>query len=251
MPTLVSGEACRAEINGKWRAASVVKVTPKTIVVSIDGSKHTLPYARTQKLKKCQPRVRTGRAEVMPAKMTGPRPARALIPTVRVEAVTFTRPCTHGDYGWQLEDAQQADPRYGRALHIYNENLHQQMDKTNNSAGGGNAIARPHRPAGKAIGMPTGEYGGFESLDERCSSFNITAKQAIDDAAAEIVEQVVDNPARYDTVFYCVNRDDPWLIGAGIFAIDRSVREYISKTIHDLPRAIRARAIDKRRRMRA
>ena len=126
------------------------------------------------------------RAEVLPTKAVGPRPERFRPPEIVIEAVAFTRPGTIGDYGWQLQPEQYRE--FGRTLHVYNENMQQQNDKTSRCAGGGNAIARPFRQYGRSIGMPTGHYGGFQSLDELClgHNFNCTAKEGIDLATEEI-----------------------------------------------------------------
>ena len=107
-------------------------------------------------------------AEVVPAKAHQPRPARFRAKTVEVKGVAFEGCNRHGDYGWHLQPQQQDDPKYGRALHIYNENMTQQNDKASTGPGAGNACARPHRAHGRAIGMPTGHYGGVSSMDEWC-----------------------------------------------------------------------------------
>jgi len=122
-----------------------------------------------------------------------------------------------------------------------NENLWQQMTKCTNN-GGGNACVRSFRPQGKSIGIPTGEHGGWLSLDES-TGYGMTAGGAIDLAIAEIVDQVVRHQDRYDRFFYCVNGHDAdtdkadW-IGNGIFHIGDPVREYITQKIRTLPDAI-------------
>lgn len=250
MPSLVSGEACRVEIDGKWVAATVVKAMAKTMTVRTAGVTLTVPHARTQKLKRLAPRRPSSGREVLPVKTAAPRPARASIPNIVVKAVAFTRPGTIGDYTFHLSPEQQRLPEYGRALHIYNENMYQQTNKHDNYAGGGNACARPHRPSGKAIGMPTGANGGFAALDED-TGFGCTAKEAIDRATDEIVEQVCSSPDRYDTVYYCKNHNDPnELIGMGIFHVDLAVRSYITDKIRKLPRVVRDVAYANRRKQR-
>lgn len=207
-------------------------------------------------------RRKTQRREIVPPKNIASRPGRCYIPNVRVEAVTFTGPNKIGDYRWQCADEQQVDPAYGRALHVYNENIWQQMDKTDNAPGGGNAIARRHRPDGRSIGMPTGCFEGFTSLQQVCvrTNFQIpsigvgnsfTAKQVIDAASEEIVMQVCDNPERYDKIYYCTNSADEDLIGMGIFEIESTTRRYITEKIKSLPLAIKKCAIERRRAVRA
>lgn len=237
-----------------WHKGSLVARNKKTLRVRLDGAaasilvpkRETMPVKHNDKHPKA-------RAEVLPAKATGPRPARFRPTTVRVQALTFTGPGQIGDFGWQLSDKQQANPMFGRALHVYNENMHQQHDKSSNSPGGGNAVARPYRATGESIGMPTGWIGGFRSLDEKCTGpgFSCTAKEAIDSATDQIVAQVCENPDRYDTVFYCTNAEDEHeLIGMGIFHIEEATRRYITRKLKELPREITTRERTTRRQMR-
>lgn len=142
-----------------------------------------------------------------------------------------------GDYGFQLQDARDnPDSKYKRGLHVFNENVGQQRDKSS-SPGGGNSIARPYRASGHSIGVPTGNYGGFRSLDEPIDDDD-TAKDAIDEAIDEIVDHVVANPDRFDTIYYCTNGPGDTLIGMGIFHIEPSTREYITARIKALPKLI-------------
>ena len=183
--------------------------------------------------------------EKMPPKRTGPRPGRFCVPKLKVDTVYFRRPNEHGDYAWQLRQSA-----YNSSLHVYNENLRQQRDKSDNFPGGGNACARPYRPTGKSIGVPTGgSYGGFSSLNEQIDSGGAIVKDAIDESVKEIVDHVVENPGRFDTLYYCVN--DPQretdvrkdLIGMGIFNIGRDVRVYISEQLKEIPEKAKKRAI--------
>ena len=204
--------------NKVWSKGSVIAGTSPQHAkkVLIDG--HAKPVSLTKKptmaVKHNDRRKTKERAEVLPTKAVGPRPERFRPPEIVIEAVAFTRPGTIGDYGWQLQPEQYHE--YGRALHVYNENMQQQNNKDSTLAGGGNAIARPFRQYGRSVGMPTGHYGGFQSLDELClgHNFNCTAKEGIDLATEEIVMQVCDNPGRYDKIYYCKNaNDDEELIG--------------------------------------
>ena len=66
--------------------------------------------------------------------------------------------------------------------------------------------------------------------------------------------QVCDHPGRYDKIYYmyCKNaNDDEELIGIGIFNIEDETRRYITAKLKSLPSAIRQRAIDRRRAIRA
>ena len=71
-------------------------------------------------------------------------------------------------------------------------------------------------------------------------------------ATDEIIMQVCDHPGRYDKIYYCKNaNDDEELIGMGIFHIEDQTRRYITAKLKTLPSAIRKRAIDRRRAIRA
>jgi hypothetical protein len=146
-------------------------------------------------------------------------------------------------------------PEYKDVLHVYNENVTQQRDKTSTGAGGGNAIARPKRASGASIGMPTGDRGGFIALDEPMSDGNGTAMAAIVVADQLFVDHVTHNPGRFRKIYYVVNnptrepdeRKD--LIDMGIFNIERNCRVYITDTLKELKHMIAKRAIENRRKL--
>ena len=238
--------------NKVWHKGTVVCGGAKTSVLLDGNAKPILTGKKpTMAIKHNDKRTNKERAEILPTKAIGPRPERFRQPEIVVEAVAFTRPGTIGDYGWQLQPEQHQE--FGRALHVYNENMIQQTDKSSCFAGGGNAIARPHRQYGRSIGMPTGHHGGFQSLDEPVSGygFDCTAKEGIDIATEEIVMQVCDNPERYDKIYYCKNaNDDEDLIGMGIFHIEDTTRRYITAKLKTLPSIIQKRAIERRRAIR-
>ena len=122
-----------------------------------------------------------------------------------------------------------------RTLFVYNENAYTQTDKLQNYPGGGNAIIRPFRPSGRAIGVPTGFDNGFRSLDEQDPQFG-SARTMIDEAIGEIVEHVAANPNRFDAIKFSANHDGK--LGTGIFSIDEQVREYITMRLMTLPKLI-------------
>lgn len=239
--------------NNVWSKGSVSPQHAKKVL--LDGHANPVSFAKkpTMPVKHNGRRNTKERAEVVPAKAVGPRPERFRVPVVQIEAVSYTRPGVIGDYAWQCDDEQQTDPTFGRALHVYNENMFQQMDKSRDGPGGGNAVARPYRSMGRSIGMPTGHYYGFTGLDDTCvgPNFELTAKEGIDMATDEIIMQVCDHPERYDKIYYCKNaNDDEELIGMGIFHIEDETRRYITAKLKTLPSAIRKRAIDRRRAIR-
>jgi hypothetical protein len=241
--------------NKVWTKGTVVCNTPPSKKsVQLDGHALSILIGKkpTMSIKHNGKRLKNVRAEVIPTKAVSPRPERFRPLEIVVEAVAFTRPGTIGDYRWQLQAEQYQE--FGRALHVYNENIPQQLDKMSCLPGGGNACARPYRQYGKSIGMPTGCYGGFKSLDEKCSGigFCLTAKEGIDMATEEIIMQVCDYPDRYDKIYYCKNADDDEeLIGMGIFHIEDTTRRYITDKLKSLPSAIRQRSIERRRSVRA
>ena len=237
-----------------WHKATVERRTGGKTCVRIDGNARSVNVAnkRIMPMKHNGRKAAKGRGEVLPRKPSGgARPERFRAPELIVEAVAYAGNNRHGDYRWQLRDEQLVT--YGKALHVYNENMYQQTDKTDHWPGAGNACARPYRQHGRAIGMPTGYAGGFQSLTELCEGpgFRCTAKEGIDTAADEIVEQVCDNPDRYDRIYYCKNAgDEEELIGMGVFHIEDDVRRYITEKLRSLPQAIRKRAAERRRALR-
>ena len=224
--------------------------TASKVRVLVDGDSKTIDVARKHvcPIKHNGKRASRTSTKVVPIKAQQPRPVRFRVKTIEVEGVAYEGGNRHGDYSWHLQPQQQDDPKYGRALHIYNENMTQQNDKASTGSGAGNACARPHRAHGRAIGMPTGHYGGFSSMDEWCDGFNCTAKAGIDLATTDIVTQVCDNIDRYDRIYYCFNAgDQEKLIGMGVFHINDSVRKYITKQICDLSSKIAQRQREQRR----
>ena len=212
---------------GAWRKAE--RVADRACLVKLgDGS---LAIGRNF------PQKHNGRStrstyERLPHKRTCARPGRKRVPAITVEAVAFRRPGEDGDYAWQLEQAA-----YNNKLHIYNENI---VDQRNQCTfpGAGNACARPYRPEGKSIGMPTGTVIGYRALDELVLGTE-TAKDTIDAALSEIAEHILRHPGRFDTILYCVNeRDDRKLIGCGTFHVDLDVRAYITEGIQKLPQTV-------------
>ena len=176
----------------EWKKGSIVsKKGVSNKVILKNGTSLT---GRTFPVKHYGRRVSSSPTEKIPSKRTGPRPGRFRVPHLKVDTVYFRRPNEHGDYGWQLEQSA-----YDSSLHVYNENLEQQRDKSNNFPGGGNACARPYRPTGKSIGVPTGggmSYGGFSSLDQQVDVWGATAKDVIDESVQEILVhwEILDEP---------------------------------------------------------
>ena len=109
----------------EWKKGSIVsKKGVSNKVILKNGTSLT---GRTFPVKHYGRRVSSSPTEKIPSKRTGPRPGRFRVPHLKVDTVYFRRPNEHGDYGWQLEQSA-----YDSSLHVYNENLEQQRDKSNN-----------------------------------------------------------------------------------------------------------------------
>lgn len=98
-------------------------------------------------------------------------------------------------------------------------------------SGGGNAAIRPYNKYNPKIrvpqsaGIPTGNMGGFSSLDEE-------AKLHIDGAVQEIKELIQEHG--FTRVYYSADEDGK--LGTSIFVIGDDVRDYITKQIQSLSR---------------
>jgi hypothetical protein len=132
-----------------WHSGTVDRVSGAyTTVIASSGTK----YKKASKA--VYPQKHNGRkykttSEVLPRKRAGTtRPLPFRIPSITIEPVAFRAPGEHGDYCWQAQQTVDAAKGVDEALLIYNENEHQQRDKTNNWAGGGNAGVRPYRSQG-------------------------------------------------------------------------------------------------------
>tara|TARA_B100001778_G_C18596724_1_gene635122 strand:+ start:2022 stop:2963 length:942 start_codon:yes stop_codon:yes gene_type:complete len=231
-------QKCKAWKNG-------VQVSKKVVKTKDDEA---VKVSRTFPMKHNGRTFKSTGAEVLPRKRCGPRAGRFRIPSVKVRATYFNGFNQPGDYAWQLGNTY-----YNRVLHIFNENVEQQRSKSD-VRGGGNAIARPYRKTGAAIGIPTGHLhsGGFPAL-------NSHAKTEIDDAIKEIIAHIVANPDRFDVIQYVCNKEDVYdiaelgddynlaeiiekrlceeiPIGNGVFNLPMSVRNYITRCIHLIPK---------------
>ena len=195
----------------KWNKGTIAKGMTK--VVLYNG---TTVIGNTMPQKYNGRQFHHKRVEIMPTKVK--RADRCFIPNPIVTAVYYTKPGMYGDYGHMLRDL-----RYKDWLLLYNENVEQYRNKNDLSGGGGNAIARPYRIIGKALGIPTGSLntGGFRSLDEMvCGK---TAREWIDESIESIIYLLLSKP-NIIVLSYCtnnpaltMNEDDRYLIGMGIF----------------------------------
>ena len=218
-----------------------VQVQTKDGIVTCDVSK-LLSQKHGGRVHKSMP------TEVIPQYKAG-RPERFRVPDIKVQAVPFTGMRQHGDWGYHLGLYAGQDgipPQYEGTLVIYNENLYQQRDKTNNFPGGGNAIARPMRPKGLAIGIPTGESGGFQSLSQVVSTGE-TVLDVINEAFEEIAQHILANLNRFHTIYYSEGTPGSKRLGTRIFNVGDSVIGNITQRLLQLSQWINYRAISVRK----
>jgi hypothetical protein len=150
-------------------------------------------------------------------------------PLVEITGVVFEGAGRHGDFGWMVEQ-----PQYADALFVFNDNEGQfrafRLDSRSRagcSAGGGNAGIRPYRcqEPPRAAGIPTGDGGGYSSLDDH-------ARAVIDEAIGVIRDLVASG--RYRRVFFSASPGDPNLLGTGIFDVGEDVRRYVVQQLRAL-----------------
>lgn len=150
---------------------------------------------------------------------------------MQIIGVTFEGPGRYGDFAWML-----TDPQYDDALFVFNDNESQfrsfrrdPSSRAGCSAGGGNAVIRPFRcqDPPRAAGIPTGDAGGYLHLDEH-------ARALIDESVAVIRALLASG--RYRRVFYSADRQDPDLLGTGIFHVGQDVRRYVVEQLRGLAR---------------
>jgi len=145
-----------------------------------------------------------------------------MVLTVRSE---FTGVNQVGDFRWMIEQ-----PEYADALFIFNDNQsqfyeHQESQGTDHRCfpGGGNATIRPYQcqKPPRATGIPTGEFGGYNELDE-------SSRTAIDDAIAHLDSLL--STGNYARVIYSWDAQSQTL-GTGIFNVAPEVTAYIVERI--------------------
>ncbi len=144
-----------------------------------------------------------------------------LTPTV------FSHGGTNGDFGWMIDQ-----PRWRNALFIFNDYESQSqaflaqvasghIEPSSNAcqAGGGNAVIRPYQCQAprRAAGVPTGP--GYVSLTDH-------AKKQIDNAIAYVGKLLASGKALTEVV-YSASKDDPSVLGHGIFDVGDDVLRYI------------------------
>lgn len=150
-----------------------------------------------------------------------------LVPKV-VTGSVFSGPEKAGDFSWMIKQ-----PKYSRALFIFNDN-EEQFDaflsgdrKLGCANGSGNAGIREYQCAKprRAAGIPTGSYGvGYASL-------TLQVKLKIDQAVDEIKKLI--KTGYYNELIISKNAKRETL-GTGIFKVGDDVRDYIYKSVHDL-----------------
>lgn len=225
-----------------WKKGKVVSFT-KTKVKVIDETAKTFQiqsnfvwrYKHGGKRK----RQKHNKTEIIPAGKQ--KHARRLPRKVMcIKPVLFTRPGLLGDFGYMLsQDAYRDD-----GIMLFNDNASQFLSK-DTSAGGGNAIARPQRQYGHAIGIATGHMGGFQSLTDPVYWYDkiYTAKEIIDMGFDDLTELTLNNPQKHNLYY---SSDANGRIGSSIFHIDESVLDYITNKIKSFPSALYKRCQEDR-----
>ena len=243
MLSVVAQEQCLARRDGSaYKVATVLKVNKASARVKFaNGTVATLPFASLWKLKKPKTR-RTSAFFKKSSDDYHPRPRawRFAHKRLLIEPVCYGHGFKRGDFRMILADER---TRSG-SLCVFNDNTAQweeyglHPDKEQ-SAGAGNACARPWQHLGDSIGMPTGPFRDLAqtqmvSLDGELASMH-TAKEIIDEAADRIVDTLLANPEKH-TVYYSVDNPGDRHIGVATFrnAVGSDVIDYISTTLQDL-----------------
>lgn len=261
---LFKGEICRVHVadpylkNGKWAPAEVVRVNKKSAQVRMNlRAKEyittTVPNNRIWKCKKHALRARSrqdsfggGKADcVLSTKRMGRH--RKLVEVVPTLFNPFDRAQVIGDFGLMLRD----DNIRSNSICCFNDNTGQWQfaglnPTTPQSAGGGNAAARPWEYLGDAIGIPTGPYASLtETVSVQFPGEEVSkvrsAKEIIDEAFNRMVRKQLANPDK--TIFYySADEADPAgkRLGLGIFRhlVGDDVITYITDKFSNLPYAI-------------
>jgi hypothetical protein len=142
---------------------------------------------------------------------------------LKIHGSVFVKPGQEGDYVWML-----AQPEYINALFVFNDNTEQYMQYITGRGGyrngKGNAVVRPYRGY-RSAGIPTGSLrtGGFTKLGSK--------EKALIDGALAIIRDML-RTGVYDMVVY--SDDGQGGLGTGIFRVNREVKDYIVKGLHDL-----------------
>jgi hypothetical protein len=145
---------------------------------------------------------------------------------VEVVGVVFQAPNRPGDFGWMRRQPEWAD-----ALFVFNDNESQfrafrEGRPDGCSPGGGNARIRPWRceDPPRAAGIPTGDGGGYLSLD--------THVEAVLEEAFGVMRELLAT-GRYSKVVYSAETPDG-LLGTSIFRPGPDVVEAITARLHAL-----------------
>lgn len=126
-----------------------------------------------------------------------------------------------GDFAWMIRN-----PQYEDSFFVFNDNesqyrahLSHAPGSNNCVAGGGNAIIRPWqcRIPQRAAGIPTGDRGGYQTLDDQVRAVITEASQRAVSAAHAVGAE---------RVYYSADAADPRMIGTGIFDVAAEVRRF-------------------------
>lgn len=239
---IAAGTPLFVKHNGKRFNAQCVRVNAKSVCARLtSGATITVPFANAQiAKKKSMSRTYIPKADVHCSTKRLGRFRR-----VNVVPTRFNPSRTLGNFGAMLA----SDEYKQSGVCMFNDNtgqfeffgLNPSMEQ---SAGGGNAIARTMQHLGHSIGMPTGPFYSLTQqvgvkLGPDDETRTHSAKEVIDEAVRRIVRLFLANDAK-DTLYYSVNPSDPEnsrRLGLAIFAgaVGDDVVDYISDEIQKIP----------------
>ena len=237
-----AGTSLLVQHNGKRHNAQCVRVYKNSLSVKLaSGTTITVPFTSAQiAKKKAMRRMHIPKADVCYS-------TRRLGRFRRVDVVPtrFNPMKTLGNFGAMLASEEYK----ASGVCMFNDNTGQfeffgLNPSVEQSAGGGNAIARVSQHLGHSIGMPTGPFHSLTQqvqikLGPNDSKQQHSAKEVIDEAILRIVRLFLANDAK-DTLYYSVNPNDPEdsrRLGLAIFAgaVGDDVVDYISDEIQKIP----------------
>lgn len=237
-----AGTLLLVQYKGKRHNAECVRVYNKSLSVKLaSGTTITVPFRSAQiAKKKTMRRIHIPKADVCySTKRLGRFRRVGVVPT------RFNPSKTLGNFGAMLA----TDEYKESGVCMFNDNTGQfeffgLNPSVEQSAGGGNAIARVSQHLGHSIGMPTGPFHSLtQQVYVQLRSNDLiqqhSAKEVIDEAVSRIVRLFLANDAK-DTLYYSVNPNDPQesrRLGLAIFAgaVGDDVVDYISDEIQKIP----------------
>ena len=239
---LKSGTPLFVKHNGRRLNAHCVRVNAKSVRAMLaSGTTITVPFTSVQIAKKKS----MSRAHIPKADVCCTTKRLGRFRRIHVVPTRFSPSRTLGNFGAMLASEEYK----ASGVCMFNDNTGQfeffgLNPSVEQSAGGGNAIARTMQHLGHSIGMPTGPFHSLtQQVSLRLRSDDAiqqhSAKAIIDEAICRIVRLFLSNDAK-DTLYYSVNPNDPEnsrRLGLAIFAgaVGDDVVDYISDQLQQIP----------------